>query len=67
VIRIGAYTYAGAYTNDTIKIMSHGRPNSATFGLVITSPALVARGQEVDVVISFKGEKSPSKISRYKY
>jgi len=67
VIRIGDNTYAGDYTNDTLKIMSHGRPSRSTFQLVIPSPALVARGQEVDVVISFGGEKSPSKISRYKY
>jgi len=67
VIRIGDNTYAGDYTNDTIKIMSHGRPSRSTFQLVIPSPDLVARGQEVDVIISFGGEKSPSKISRYKY
>jgi hypothetical protein len=53
VIRFGNNTYAGAYTNDTIKIMSHGRPSSSTFQLVNTSPALVAIGQEVDVLIRF--------------
>jgi hypothetical protein len=67
VIHIGDNTYAGDYTNDTLKIMSHGRPSRSTFQLVIPSPVLVARGQEVDVVIGFGGEKSPSKISRYKY
>jgi hypothetical protein len=53
VIPIGYNNYDGAYTNDTIKIMSHGKPSSSTFQLVITSPALVARGQEVDVLIRF--------------
>lgn len=67
VIRIGDNTYAGDYTNNNLKIMSHGRPSRSTFQLIIPSPDLVARGQEVDVVINFGGEKSPSKISRYKY
>jgi hypothetical protein len=53
VIRFGNNTYAGAYTNDTIKIMSHGRPSNSIFQLVNTSPTLVARGQEVDVLIRF--------------
>lgn len=67
VIRIGDNTYSGDYTNDSLKIMSHGRPIRSTFQLVIPSPVLIARGQEVDLVVGFGGEKSPSKMSRYKY
>lgn len=67
VIKIGNNTYAGDYTNDSLKIMSHGRPSRSTFQLVIASPTLVAKNHEVDVIINFGGEKSPSKISSYKY
>lgn len=67
IIRIGQNNYPGDYTNESLKIMSHGRPSRSTFQLIIPSAELVARGQEVDVVLNFGGEKSPSKVSRYKY
>ncbi|TNJ41676.1 ATP-binding protein [Tamlana fucoidanivorans] len=67
IIRIGQNTFPGDYTNESLKIMSHGRPSRSTFQLIIPSAELIARGQEVDVVLNFGGEKSPSKVSRYKY
>lgn len=67
VIHIGDNTYPGDYTNDLFKIMSYGRPIRSIFRLVIPSAILVARNQEVDVIINFGGEKSPSKVSTYKY
>jgi hypothetical protein len=67
VIHIGDNTYAGDYTNNSMKIMSHGRPSRSNFQLVIPSATLVARNHEVDVIINFGGEKSPSKVSTYRY
>ncbi len=67
VINIGGDAYQGDYTNDSLKIMSHGRPSMSEFRLIIPSNALLARNSEVDIVINFGGEKSPSKVSTYKY
>jgi hypothetical protein len=66
-IHIGDNSYPGDFINDSLKIMSHGRPIRSTFRLVIPSSTLVARNHEVSLIINFGGEKSPSKVSTYKY
>ncbi|WP_109301038.1 helix-turn-helix domain-containing protein [Aquimarina sp. AU474] len=66
VIIINDGRYNGFYDNSE-EIISHGRPISGDFRLVVPSRLLTQNNNEVMVTLNFVGEKSPSRMSIYKY
>ncbi|MBR9845937.1 MAG: ATP-binding protein [Algicola sp.] len=58
--------YNGFY-NNSIEIISHGKPISGDFRLVIPLNLLIQHNNEVQIGLHFVGQKSPSRMSTYKY
>lgn len=54
----------GAFFNQTFPILSNGAPLMSTFKLKIPSSLI---NREINLIFQFGGEKSPSKVSTYKY
>ena len=67
VIVVNNQQYAGDYHSPGLKILSNGRPSMSEFDLIITSQQLIQRNNEIQIILNFGGEKSPSKVSSYKY
>lgn len=67
VIVVNNQQYAGDYHSPGLKILSNGRPSMSEFDLIITSQQLIQRNNEIQIMLNFGGEKSPSKVSSYKY
>lgn len=66
IIEINGGRYTGRYDNST-EILSNGRPISDDFSLIVSRVELERNSNEIQIVLSFVGEKSPSKVSSYKY
>lgn len=64
----GQLTVNGAFHNllysDTMSLLSHGAPWSLDFTLLIKAAHV---DRELSIIFQFGGEKSPSKMSTYKY
>ncbi|WP_271767910.1 AlbA family DNA-binding domain-containing protein [Aquimarina algiphila] len=67
VIIVNNEQFAGNYHSPGLNILSNGRPSMSEFNLIITSQQLIQRNNEVQIMLNFGGEKSPSKVSSYKY
>jgi Schlafen, AlbA_2 len=65
-MHINGNQYSGFY-DSSVEIISHGRPVSDDFSLIVSRNELSQHGNEIQIVLSFVGEKSPSKASTYKY
>jgi hypothetical protein len=63
---INGNQYNGFY-HGSEEIMSHGRPVYGDVRLVIPQPLLIQHNNEVQMGLSFVGQKSPSRITTYKY
>jgi hypothetical protein len=63
---IDGNSFNGFY-DDSVGIVSNGRPFMGDFILSIPSTELTRHNNEVQVALNFVGEKSPSKTSVYKY
>jgi hypothetical protein len=50
--------------HDTYSLLSHGAPITADFSLLIPTREF---NEEINIVLQFGGEKSPSKMSKYVY
>jgi Schlafen, AlbA_2 len=63
---INGNPYSGFYNNSE-EIISHGKPVYGEFTLVVPSSELIQHNNEIQIGLSFVGEKSPSRVTTYKY
>lgn len=63
---INSHSYQGFY-DESVGILSHGRPFMEDFTLHISSAELIQNNNQVQIALNFVGEKSPSKTSIYTY
>jgi hypothetical protein len=62
-IYVNSINYNHEYDN-TFSILSNGRPDFGFFKIVIPSHKI---NEELNIIFQFGGEKSPAKMSKYKY
>jgi len=55
---------SGSKHQQTFPLLSHGAPTTSDFSLLVPTANM---NDEINIVFQFGGEKSPSKMSRYKY
>lgn len=67
ILDIGGQDYQGDYQSNLIKVFSKGTPRMSSFNLIVPSNLLIKNGHEIRIILSFGGEKSPSKVSSYIY
>ncbi len=63
---INGNSYNGFYDNSQ-EIISHGRPITGDFRMLVPLGLLTQNNNEVQIGLSFLGQKSPSRMSTYKY
>jgi len=67
IIIVNNEQFGGNYNSPGMKILSNGRPSMSEFNLIVTSQQLIPANNEIRIILNFGGEKSPSKISSYRY
>ncbi|MEM6895387.1 MAG: ATP-binding protein [Bacteroidota bacterium] len=66
IMHINGGKFSGFY-DSSVDILSHGRPISEDFSLIISRTVLAQHRNQIQIALNFVGEKSPSKVSNYKY
>ena len=66
IMHINGDQFSGFY-DSSVDILSHGRPISDDFSLIVSRTELVQHQNQIQIALNFVGEKSPSKVSNYKY